>query len=413
MIRILAVSYWFPPAESSQAIQVGRLVRHWPAEAVMVCAGAHPGRTTSGSLNVRTVSHTPPKNDWKFRLARYLWPYYATVPDEYLSWRLPALAAIETTLSDPSFFPDVVVTFGEPMTDHLLGVEIKSRWGLPWVAHFSDPWVDCSYRRPFWLSRSRNVVLEKKVFKKVDGVVFTSEETRGMYLDRYPSFDSRRTVVVPHSFEPGPATPTKAPAAPLVLRFVGRFFGHRQPYDLARAVKKLLRENPQILNNVTIELVGHLSRIRRAHPALLGLPPSLWRWRPLVTYARSLELMADSDLLVLIDGKEPWNVFFPGKLADYIGAGKPIFALTPPGTSARIVGRLGGVVADPHDPRATVRGLSTALVLAREWRQQNGAPWGSSEERKKYEAVSNGRRMVRLLERMVSQKTFEWEGGLL
>ncbi|MDI6794866.1 MAG: hypothetical protein QME81_18700 [bacterium] len=70
--------------------------------------------------------------------------------------------------------------------------------------------------------------------------------------------------------------------------------------------------------------------------------------------------MVNSDLLMLIDAPdEKGSLFFPSKLADYIGSGKPILGMTPlNGASANILRKLGCPVVDPKD----VEGIQNAIL---------------------------------------------------
>ncbi len=42
--------------------------------------------------------------------------------------------------------------------------------------------------------------------------------------------------------------------------------------------------------------------------------------------------------------------FLPSKLIDYIGANKPIFGITSPGTAQKLIEEMGFLVAHPNDP---------------------------------------------------------------
>ena len=48
-----------------------------------------------------------------------------------------------------------------------------------------------------------------------------------------------------------------------------------------------------------------------------------------VGYFESIKKISDADILLVIDAPLKNSVFFPSKLADYIGAKKPIMAITP------------------------------------------------------------------------------------
>ena len=87
------------------------------------------------------------------------------------------------------------------------------------------------------------------------------------------------------------------------------------------------------------------------------------RFLPGVDYYKSLELMQESDWLIHVDAFFPelqpgGSIFFAGKLADYMGAGRPILALTGTRSPAdEIVSKAGGVTVDAGD----IAGLANTL----------------------------------------------------
>ena len=61
-----------------------------------------------------------------------------------------------------------------------------------------------------------------------------------------------------------------------------------------------------------------------------------------VSYIKSLELMNSSDYLLVIDApSDDVSMFFPSKLADYIGTNKHILGISPKGSTNRILKELG------------------------------------------------------------------------
>jgi hypothetical protein len=77
------------------------------------------------------------------------------------------------------------------------------------------------------------------------------------------------------------------------------------------------------------------------------------RFEPAVSYLESLRLMKASDALVVIDGifdELKCNPFFPGKLADYFGSGRPVLAVTmKEGPTADLLRERGEMISD-EDP---------------------------------------------------------------
>jgi hypothetical protein len=107
------------------------------------------------------------------------------------------------------------------------------------------------------------------------------------------------------------------------------------------------------------------------------------RERAPVDYATSLELMASSDLLLVVDAPAERSPFLPSKLVEYVGSGRPIAAFSAPGPSADLVRRLGGWVADPASDGAGAGALAHALACVRSDRSR---PWGDVGVRAEYAA---------------------------
>ncbi len=80
--------------------------------------------------------------------------------------------------------------------------------------------------------------------------------------------------------------------------------------------------------------------------------------------------MQAADVLVLIKHVEPrFRGLIPGKLYEYMGAGRPILALVPESEAADLVRDLGwGEVAPPDDPEAIAAALRRLLAAKRSGR---------------------------------------------
>jgi glycosyltransferase involved in cell wall biosynthesis len=263
------------------------------------------------------------------------------------------------------------------MSDHLVGLCLKRRLGVPWIAHFSDPWVDNPFRRYEFLAKFVNSRLEARVIATADRLIFTSEETLDLVMRKYPESWRTKAEVLPHGFDPKLYPRSAKAAGPLTVRYLGNFYGHRSPVPLFRALKNLLAREPKVLENVQFELVGSMPDRMRKHPSLRSLPKGLVRLRETVPYLDSLKLMASSDLLLVVDGPDDLSVFLPSKLIDYLGAHVPILGIVPPGTSAQLLARLGAPACDPREPQQIAAALRNALSDAAERRRtENWQPWG-------------------------------------
>ena len=87
-----------------------------------------------------------------------------------------------------------------------------------------------------------------------------------------------------------------------------------------------------MLSNVVFRFVGKWIGNENWGLEINGLPKGLIETVAIISYKDSLNEMARSDLLLILDAPFNSSVFFPSKLVDYIGSGKPIFAITPSGS---------------------------------------------------------------------------------
>jgi glycosyltransferase involved in cell wall biosynthesis len=400
--RLLAVSFAYPPLAYPRSMQVARLLKYSRASTVLVCAdepGARrdptiePGAEAllEACLRVPFKDSRPRRlaNRLAYRLSRPLWRRLNMTPDRYVAWRPSAVGAARTYLSAEGFRPDALVTFAQPFTDHLVGLELKRRYGLPWVAHFSDPWADNPFSSYDASSLKLNLALERAVIEEADRTVFTSRETVEMVFAKYPEELRRRARVLPQCFDQdlygaGP----EAAGDKLVVRYVGNFYGTRSPEPLFRALSDVLAESPRALADVSFEIIGEHDPQLVSRSGGDRLPEGLFTLRPAVPYRESLRLMAAADGLLVIDAPAEVSVFLPSKLIDYLGAGRPILGLTPPGAASALIEQLGGPVAHPSDTAAAGKALENFLSRLRAEREGGRRAWGAPEVRRRYEAAA-------------------------
>jgi glycosyltransferase involved in cell wall biosynthesis len=385
-VRVLAVSYALPPALYPQSIQIGRLLAHCRGDIGVVCGnlGGRKELDSNFGLDERLafrleVAFQPRLSNVGLSLARRCVPLYARIPDEFRAWVPLAEKATVAQLARSRFRPDVLVSFGEPMSDHLLGLRLSARLELPWLAHFSDPWADSAFRRRDWLANIVNRRLEKAVIQRADRVVFVSQETCDLVMAKYPSAWRGKAMIVPHSFDPSLFPPAASRDKMITVRYIGNFYGHRSPLPLFRALALILDSEPQALADVRIELVGRLARRFRKHRSLRALPAGLVKLVDTVPYSESLQLMCNSDLLLTIDAPDAVSVFLPSKLIEYLGSGAPIFGIVPPGASARLLDRCGALAADPQKPAEIAERLKESLRFVRARRRSSiRSTWGNA-----------------------------------
>ncbi len=88
--------------------------------------------------------------------------------------------------------------------------------------------------------------------------MFTSDETKQLVLKSYPNTYLEKSYVIPHAFDEVLYRYKKSPSnKKFLIRYIGNFYGSRQPYRLIKALEVIHRQAPEKLKKIT----GRLSRI--------------------------------------------------------------------------------------------------------------------------------------------------------
>ncbi|WP_074307091.1 glycosyltransferase [Singulisphaera sp. GP187] len=280
------------------------------------------------------------------------------LPDPAIGWLPFAVRAALRAVKHHQC--DAIYSTSPPLTTHLIGMIIKRRTGLPWVADFRDPWRNNPFRNnPHRMLDRLDALLEERVVNTANRVICNSETVREDFVRRYRSLASR-FVTIPNGFDPDDYAKLE-PVRPvghdrLVLTHAGYFYGPRRPEPIIQALRPLR------------EMMG--ARV----PCLQLIGPPFYRGQHLreiaernggdemvlvtgeLPHQQALQRMKGSDILLVVGiaGKGA-ELQVPGKLFEYIGVDRPLLALAPQHSAiADIIAKSGalGRVCDPDDPIA-------------------------------------------------------------
>jgi len=269
---------------------------------------------------------------------------------------------------------------------------------VPWVAHFSDPWVDNPFHCTDPETKKFNLAAEREVVNSADCLIFTCQETMDLVMAKYPSGLRQKGRVLSQCFDAKLFRFAPPDGSKLAIRHIGNFYGTRSPAPLFAALSLLIGLDAESLKDVTFQLVGTSEQSFSLPDAL---PSGLVTTCGPVGYTQSLSLMASADALLVIDAPADVSVFLPSKLIDYLGAAKPILGFTPPGAAAKLIEQVGGWVADPSE---TESGSSALKKLITWLRTSRGEPWGDPEVRSQYEAINVALRFETFVKEILNDK---------
>ena len=385
--KAVFLSWAYPPMPTPRAIQVARLALHLEHPVQVVCGADR--NTSGGAARVDDAEHVNVtrlrRPGWRRyvdgALARTI-PAALRLPDPYVDW---AYVAARFVLRRVSFEPgDVLVTFGQPMSDHLAGLRIKRARRVPWIAHFSDPWTENPFVDRGPVTARLNERMERAVVEGADAVLFTSPETVDLVMPKYSAGCRSKVQVLPHAYDEKDylSATNEHRRDTMTFRYLGNFYGHRTPQPLLDGLRRLASESPNVLSGLRIELVGAFEKGLKRRLDWAGVPEGIVQISPSVGYRQSLALMTGADGLLVIDAPAEFSVFLPSKLIDYVGSGASDFGNHPAGNVGTADQRTGGEVCDPSDPAAIAAGLRAMAERARAGGKSR--PWGTPAVREEF-----------------------------
>lgn len=381
--RLLVVSYYHPPAPNVGGYRwqaIGKYLRRLGHDVTFLTTNAWgsladdaeqavvraPDLVASGAL--RALLRRPPLAAAGAEVPLDKPPpallSRVAVPDPYLVSWVPAATGSARRLAGKRAI-DAVITTSTPDSAHFVGMALRSR--AAWLADFRDGWAFDAPRDPFptRVQRRLDVSLERLVVHRADAVVGLSRPVVDDLRARL-GVDAR---YVPSAWDPDlDADVERAPAPPLepdtvTLVYTGKLSGvwGRDPAALFEAIKRLRRDEPRLGGRLRLLVAGRLDAGERRlidDPELGGAARHLG-YLPRAAAAR---LQRSADALVLITSPTlVWEL--PGKVLEYLAAGRPILALAKGTEAGRVVEETGtGLVvsqSDPDEIAAALRRVAT------------------------------------------------------
>jgi glycosyltransferase involved in cell wall biosynthesis len=239
-----------------------------------------------------------------------------------------------------------------PFSALVVGPELKREFPqLRLISDFRDEWLSF-YLKDFEFqnnehTRRRAEAIEAEAVRCSDLVVAVNQSSCDVIRRRYPEQPDAKFIVVPNGYDPevfAGFAPRPSHSPRMLITHVGTVYKTASPRYFLEAVDGL---PPEIQAQVETRFVGRISASeepfleRRSNVTMLGFIPQ----------EQALRYMEDTDFLLLTMTND---ISVPGKLFEYMATGKPILAITAPGSEVDRILRetAAGLSAPPGDPEA-------------------------------------------------------------
>ena len=410
MFKVLIIAYYFPPLGMSgvqRTLKFAKYLSRFNWEPTVITTGdvgyfahdyyllreaeqanIHIVRTSG--LHPNSVAGSYKKNKMpNEKLRKFLNRISQTIfiPDNKIFWAKTAIKKARELLRREPF--DALFVSVPPYSPFAEAVKLKKEFDLPLFVDYRDLWY--GYQFAFYPStyhRYRHKTMEEAALKSSDRVIAINRKVKESLLQMYPFLKFNDISIIPHGFDPQDFENLKPDKKEgrnkLILTYSGSFYEGITPRYLLKAMEELWREEPDVASKITLEFVGHFRKENEKLVKKYRLEDSVVITNYL-EHNEAVRKIVSADVLWLTLPKERMEKVTPGKLQEYFGARKPIFATVPEGAAKQELEQYGAAFFAPPDDVPAIKNSVKQIVKLFD---ENKLPKPNEEFVEKFNAVN-------------------------
>jgi len=245
------------------------------------------------------------------------------LPDARKSWNKFAYQKALEVIEKHNI--EAVITTSPPHSTQLVGLKLKKKLGIKWIADFRDPWTDIYYYDKFYptgLARKLDQTWEARVLENADTVVTVSADLKKIFAEKSGKIDAEKIKIVPNGFDPDDFDNKRSgqKSKPFTILYAGTI---TEQYPLQNLLDQLKGKD------LRLRFIGRrdqkTDQLLQSYQAEIDI--SLEGYMPKSELNQQLQ-SADALLLIIPDIAANKGIL-TGKLFDYMGSATPIIAIGP------------------------------------------------------------------------------------
>jgi len=244
-------------------------------------------------------------------------------PDSEKGWKTFAIRSGEKLLGQESIA--AIISSSAPVTTHLIARKLKSRYRIPWIADLRDLWTQ---NHNYSYSPLRKLIdkrLEFKTLSMADALITVSQP----WADKLRELHKGKAIyTITNGFDPETVNmPPVDLTTKFTITYTGTIYpGKQDPTKLFAALSDLISDRFLDPNSIEIRFYGTSEDWLEKESKQYGLS-SVTNQYGFVSRDIALQKQRESQLLLLLNWDDPQEKGnYPGKVFEYLAAGRPILA---------------------------------------------------------------------------------------
>jgi glycosyltransferase involved in cell wall biosynthesis len=213
--------------------------------------------------------------------------------------------------------------------------------------------------------RRLEIFKEAMLIRYVDRFIFLTDEIKRRYCTYYPQLPAMRAgAVITNGYDPqeyGPGSGADGQQELLTIGYLGSFYTSRNPELLFQALDLLRQNDARSFGRLRIHIWGEPGDYPlEAKIAEHGLHDTV-AYRGIASHDQVIKEYAGTGVNLIITHTTGSSYALPGKLFEYVGAGRPIWAITDDQILRDFITRYNLGYLSSHDTQSIGQTLGTIL----------------------------------------------------
>jgi hypothetical protein len=261
------------------------------------------------------------------------------IPDSRKFWIKPSVNFLSSYLLENSI--EYLITTGPPHTCHVIGLHLKEKTNIKWIADFRDPWTGVYYFPELKLnatSINKHKKLERSVLLSADKVISVGKTlNENLYKLTDGKSLKNKFEIITNGFDK-PLQENLAHPKEFNLVYTGLFSKDQNHEVLWKAIKYCCDKKADFNHRFRIDLYGNIDSSVFTSIETFGLLDKLTVYDH-VPLERVSNIQSSAAILLLCINHYPGEKeMLTGKLFDYISSQRPILNIGPvDGDAAEII----------------------------------------------------------------------------
>lgn len=250
------------------------------------------------------------------------------IPDAKMFWIRPSVKYLSNYIKENNI--DTLITTGPPHSVNVIGLKLKRKLNVFWLADFRDPWTNIDFYKELKLTALANKIhhrLEKKVLKAADKVVVVGKTMKKEFIEI--SNKNNISVITNGYDEDDFSVFKKSESSKFIIAHIGSINKDRNHESFYKAISKAISSDSDLKKKIKLVFVGKLDASVRQMLTKYRLNEfsEIIKYLP---HDEVVQYMFNADLLYLpINNTKNAKGILTGKFFEYLASKNPVLAIGP------------------------------------------------------------------------------------